>query len=85
MVGPVTKFRAGPISCAIWENDAVVNGNKMRLRKATVERRYKDASGEWKSSGSFGRNEIPLVMYCLRKAFEYMIEEPSSREEEVVI
>ena len=55
----------------------------MSLEKATVERRYKDASGEWKSSGSFGRNEIPLVMYCLRKAFEYMIEERSVREEEV--
>ena len=84
MVGPVTKFRAGPISCAIWENDAVVNGNKMGLKKATVERWYKDSSGEWKSSGSFGRNETPLVMYCLQKAFEYMVEERSVREEEVV-
>ncbi len=83
MTQPIAKFRAGQVSCAIWANDAVVNGNKMSLKKATVERRYKDASGEWKSSGSFGRNEIPLVMYCLRKAFEYMIEERSVREEEV--
>ena len=75
MTQPVTKFRAGPISCAIWENDAVVNGNKMSLKKATVERRYKDASGEWKSSGSVGRNDIPLVVYCLRKAFECVVEE----------
>jgi hypothetical protein len=62
----------------------VVNGNKMGLKKATVERWYKDSSGEWKSSGSFGRNETPLVMYCLQKAFEYMAEERSVREEEVV-
>jgi len=82
MAGPVTKFRAGQVSCAIWANDAVVNGNKVGLLKATFERRYKDASGDWKSSGSFGRNEIPLAMYCLQKAFEYMIEERSTRDGE---
>ncbi len=85
MVGPLAKFRAGAISCAIWENEAVVNGNKVSLLKATVERRYKDASGEWKSSGSFGRNEIPLVMYCLRKAFEYMVEERGGRDDEETV
>ena len=85
MAGPVTKFRAGQVSCAIWANEAVVNGNNMSLLKASVERRYKDASGEWKSSGSFGRNEIPLVMYCLQKAFEYIIEERSTRGEEEAV
>ena len=63
--------------------DAIVNGNKMSPKKATVERRYQDASGAWKSSGSFGRNEISLVMHCLRKAFEYMVEQRGVREEEV--
>ena len=33
-----------------------------------------DNDGEWKSSGSFSRNEIPLAIYCLQKAFEHMIE-----------
>ena len=33
---------------------------------------YKD--GNWKSSGSFSRNEIPLAVYCLQKAFEKIIE-----------
>jgi len=50
-----------------------------RVAKATIERRYKDASGTWKSSSSFGRNEIPLAIYCLRKAFEAIIE--SEQEE----
>ncbi len=63
----------------------MVNGNKMSLKKATVERRYKDASGEWKSSGSFGRNEIPLVMYCLQKAFEYLVEERGGRDDEETV
>ena len=44
------------------------------LAKATVERRYKDKNDKWKSSNSFGRNEIPLAVYCLQKAFEKIIE-----------
>jgi len=34
---------------------------------------YKDSNESWKSSGSFSRNEIPLAIYCLEKAFEKMI------------
>jgi hypothetical protein len=45
------------------------------MLKATVERRYKDKKGVWQSSGSFGRNDIPLVKYCLDKAFEAITEE----------
>jgi len=80
---PIKKFRAGTISCALWENDIpTANGGKVPMLKATVERRYKDKDGNWKSSGSFSRNEIPLAVYCLIKAFAAMVEE-SSREEEV--
>ena len=71
---PVKKFRAGQVSCALWENEATVKGEKVVMLKATLDRRFKDAAGNWKSSGSFSRNEIPLVIYCLQKAFETMIE-----------
>ena len=70
---PVAKFRAGQVSAAIWENEVSVNGRKVTMLKATVERRYKDKDGQWKSSSSFSRNEIPLAVYCLEKAFEAMI------------
>jgi len=43
--------------------------------KASVERRYRDKSGTWKSSTSFGRNEIPLAIYCLEQAFGAIIGE----------
>lgn len=80
MTKPVHKIRAGPVAVALWENDAVMNGRNVTMLKATVERRYKDASGSWKSSNSFGRNEIPLAVYCLQKAFEYMLEEQAEDE-----
>ena len=87
---PVTKFKAGQISSALWENEITVNGKKVTVLKASVQRRYKDSKdGQWKSSTSFSRNEIPLAIYCLQKSFEHMIEgnrddESGSVEEEVV-
>ena len=78
-MAPIKKFSAGSISCALWENQATVEGRKVEILKATVERRYKDRDGKWKSSGSFGRNEIPLAIYCLQKAFAAMIEEQNVR------
>ena len=75
---PVAKFRAGQVASALWENDIQVRGGTVKILKATVQRRYKDKdSGEWKSSMSFSRNEIPLAIYCLQKAFEKIIDAQS--------
>ena len=71
---PVDKSQAGQINAALWENEIEVNGKTMPVLKATVQRRYKDKSGKWQSSNSFGRNEIPLAIYCLQQAFEKIIE-----------
>jgi len=71
---PVAKFVAGQVSAAIWENEILVNGRQMTALKATIQRRYKDKDGTWKSSQSFSRNEIPLAIYCLQKSFEKIIE-----------
>ena len=72
---PIARFQAGQVSAALWENQVEIKGRIVTLLKATVQRRYKDKnSGEWKSSSSFGRNEIPLAIYCLEKVFEKIIE-----------
>jgi hypothetical protein len=71
---PVAKFRAGQISSAVWRNEIQVKGKAITVLKATVQRRYKDKEGNWQSSGSFGRNEIPLAIHCLQQAFEKIIE-----------
>ena len=71
---PVAKFRAGQVASAVWQNTIQVQGKAITVLKATVQRRYKDKDGNWQSSGSLGRNEIPLAIYCLQKAFEKIIE-----------
>ena len=82
---PVAKFRAGQVTCALWQNEAVMNGGKVNILRATVERRYKDRDGTWKSSGSFGRNEIPMAIYVLQKAFETMVEKPEDQDRPEVV
>lgn len=58
---PVVKFAVGQISAAVWENRVTTQaGKKVTMLKATVERRYKDRDGQWKSSNSFGRNKNPF-------------------------
>ena len=76
MVGqkPIAKFRAGQVAAAIWANDVEVKGRTVTILKVTVQRRYKDQDGNWQSSGSFSRNEIPLAIHCLQKAFEKIVE-----------
>ena len=70
---------AGSCRAAIWENEIRVDGSSKKMLKASVERRYKDKDGSWKSSQSFGRNEIPLAVYCLEKAFEAIVSEETAQ------
>ena len=83
MKQPLKRIRAGPIVCALWENEVTVKGRNISILKTTVERRYKDSLGNWQSSQSYGRAEIPLVKWCLDQAFSAMIEERSSQAETV--
>ena len=79
MVGqtPIAKFRAGQVAAAVWANDVEVKGRTVTILKATVQRRYTDKDGNWQSSGSFSRNEIPFAIHCLQKAFDKIIEKQS--------
>ena len=77
---PIQKFRAGQVGCALWENEVMVGGEKQVILKASVSRRYKDRNGNWKTSQSFSRNEIPLAIFVLFQAFEAMLDKPKDQE-----
>ena len=71
---PMDRFRAGGVTAALWDNQVQFKGKPVRLLKVSIERRYKDKNGLWQSSTSFGRNEIPLAIYCLQQAFDKIIQ-----------
>ena len=79
---PKEKISAGAVSCALWENELTTrDGRQVVVLKASLERRYRDASGTWKSSNSFGRNEVAQAIFCLTKAYAAMMEKSADEEE----
>lgn len=67
---PLKKISVGRVSAAIWENNATVNGKEVKILKASLERRYTDKDGNWKSSNSFSRDEIAQAIYCLGRCYD---------------
>jgi hypothetical protein len=53
---PVHELRVGLVKAAIWKNDGA-NGS---WHSTTFERIYKDGD-EWKSSPSFGRDDLLVL------------------------
>jgi len=53
---PVHEIRLGAIKAAIWANETQ-SGVRHNV---TLSRLYKDEE-EWKSSDSFGRDDLPVV------------------------
>ena len=54
---PATAFRSGNVNAAIWENI----GERGRYFSVTFSRPYKDAQGHWKSSSSYGLNDLDAL------------------------
>ena len=67
---PVHEIRFGRIKAAIWENETP-NGARHNV---TLSRLYKDGD-EWKSSESFGRDDLPLVAKVSDLAHSWIYEQ----------
>ena len=59
----------GRIKAAIWENETQ-NGLRHNV---TLTRIYKDGN-QWKTSESFGRDDLPLVMKVADMAHDWIYE-----------
>ncbi len=78
---PVKSFRSGAIQVAIWENENVTSdGQQMKFKTVSFERRYKDKNGNWQNTNSLRVNDLPKAALILQKAYEYLV--LSGEEEE---
>lgn len=66
---PVHEVRLGRIKAAIWANETE-NGVRHNV---TITRLYKDGN-DWKTSASFGREELPLVAKVADLAHSWIYE-----------
>jgi hypothetical protein len=72
---PVHELRIGHVRAAIWKND----GSNGPWHSVTVERSYKDGE-EWKSSTSFGRDDLLVLAKIADQAHSWMVEQDARSE-----
>ncbi len=84
---PVAQIKGGNnISVALWENQIQIRAKTVTMLKASLQKRYKGKNGDWQTSNSYSKADIPDAVFCLQKAFEKMIEmqnEESSNNSDV--
>lgn len=64
---PVHEIRIGRIKAALWSNP----GTTGAWHSVTVSRLYKGETG-WRSTDSFGRDDLPLLIKVLVRAHDWM-------------
>lgn len=57
-VQPVEEVRIGSIKAAIWRNE----GESGPRFNVTFQRLYRTDEGKWQSTGSFGRDDLLVLM-----------------------
>ena len=82
---PEKKIRAGAISATIWKNRSEANGKITEYRTISIDRNYRDKSGNWQSTHSLRVNDIPKVQLVLSKAYEYIVMNGSDDSEEIEV
>ena len=68
---PAHKVRLGKITASIWANQTEDNDVWYSV---TVERRFK-SNGDWKSSSSFGRDDLPVAAKAMDMAYAWIWEQ----------
>jgi len=61
----------GNVEVAVWSNVIEQDGNDREVFSATIKKTYKDGE-EYKESGSFFPEELPLVAFALQDAFSFI-------------
>ena len=75
---PVAEIRIGPVKATIWRN-----GTEEHPRhNVTFSRLYKDGD-QWKSTQSFGRNELLVLAKVADQAHSRIFELPQEEAPEV--
>jgi len=67
---PIETVRIGTVKAAIWPNKA---GECTRYN-VTFSKRYRDAEGQWKTTHSFGRNDLLVLAKVADQAHSRIVE-----------
>jgi len=77
---PECSFRAGGVRASVWKwTDTTKDGKTFERLKVLLERTYRDAAGEWKSTSSYGANDVPKAILALSRAYAYLQDKPQEQ------
>ena len=78
---PVKVYRLRGMSASVFKNTAKANGGKVPFYKVSVQRTYMDGD-EFKTTTSFGRDDLPLMQLLTQRAWEFILEAEANRRHE---
>lgn len=74
MTQPEKKFSAGAVVATVWQNQGTrKDGHVVGYKTVSLQRRYTDKDGTWKSASSFRVSDLPRAALVMQKAFEYLV------------
>jgi hypothetical protein len=80
---PIREFTAGSVRASIWYDEVTRGADKFfPVFNVKVERRYRDAAGNWQSASSFRRRDLAdleLVVFKCREYVSLNEREPGAR------
>ena len=71
-VGPIATDRTNAVSVAVWANEIEADGRTFTVYNLTVEARWRDAAGEWKSGKQYRGSQVYALIYCLQRASDWI-------------
>jgi hypothetical protein len=76
---PVQTYRLHGISASIFANNVKSNGEDTVFYKVSIQRTYRDGE-EFRTTNSFGRDDLPSVEFLAQRAWEYIQQAESSSD-----
>jgi hypothetical protein len=68
---PAAEVKIAACRATVWANETA---NGTTRHNVTVSRLYKDDSGSWRDSTSFGRDDLPQIAEAIRQAWLWIFE-----------
>lgn len=78
---PVQVFRLRGLSASIFENHAKSANRDVTFHKVSVQRTYREGD-QWKTTTSFGRDDLPTIQLLLQRAWEFILDTEAGRGKE---
>ena len=77
---PLKSVRVGGIQIAVWQNET----KKGPMNSITIDKSYKDASGEWKRTKNFKDSDLPKIALGINKVLEFLFIKEDTKGSETI-